>query len=281
LSETSEHRELKALFEAKLREWFGLSITEYPSSGHELDIIGMTHDGVKIYVEIVWSHSRTHFFQDMNMLQQSDAEVKVVVASPQIIKDAYMLREFTKVAVTQAEKGQCIHPEIIDGERLLSDSNYVDRQVKGVFTSLVDKVRQKPGHKKEVRIPSRKEEFNRQTAWAGDLEATLGRFIRVWQSFEEDESESKFNYLSNVLTIALHAADNMRLLQSKYELAMGAELDAEVTSLTNLLQRLGTSYSGFLDASIADSILRLGNEAYKLANAVLRSAYLKIGKLSE
>jgi len=79
-SESAQHRELKEIISKKLKEWTGATLQEYPSSGHELDVFGVTSTGISIYVEIIWSSSRTNFFRDMNMIQTSDANVKLVVA---------------------------------------------------------------------------------------------------------------------------------------------------------------------------------------------------------
>jgi len=55
VSETKEHLRLKQIMCQKLEEWFGVSITEYPSSGHELDVISISTNGVKLMVEIIWN----------------------------------------------------------------------------------------------------------------------------------------------------------------------------------------------------------------------------------
>jgi len=143
LSETPSHRRIKELLETKLRQWFGASISEYPSSGHELDVYAITHEGVRIYVEIIWTHSKTHFLQDMNALQQSDADVKLVVGSPEVINDVEMQREFTKVAISQTKLGKCIHDEILDGNAILSDPVYVEPKLHTIITNLVDSARKK------------------------------------------------------------------------------------------------------------------------------------------
>jgi len=153
LSESPQHKEIKKLLEAKLKDWFGLSITEYPSSGHELDILGVTSDGLNIYIEVIWTHSQAHFHKDMSMLQQSDADMKLVVGSPKILSDVSMVREFTKVAVSETEKGHCIYPEMLDGEKILSDSTYIDLDLKAILKSLVDKASRRLSQEKPVTKP--------------------------------------------------------------------------------------------------------------------------------
>ena len=153
MPESTQHKEIKKLLETKLKDWFGLSITEYQSSGHESDVLGVTSDGLKIYIEVIWAHSQSQFHKDMSMLQQSDADVKLVVGSPKILNDASMVREFTKVAISETEKDHCIHPEMLDGEKILSDSKYVDIDLKEILKSLVDKASRKLSQEKPVTKP--------------------------------------------------------------------------------------------------------------------------------
>ncbi len=140
ISETEQHRRLKELLAEKLKEWFGVCVPEYPSAGHELDIFGVTPEGVSIYIEIIWSPSRTHFLNDINMLQQSDADVKVAIASPEIISKEEFRREFSKVAIAQRREGQVFHGEMLNGEKILQNKGFMDSDLKGLFTQLVAQV---------------------------------------------------------------------------------------------------------------------------------------------
>src|SRR4030067_2874914 len=83
--ESKQHKMIKEILELKLHEWFGASLKEYPSSGHALDVFSVPASGICIYVEVVWNNSWSHFLSDMNMLQQSDANVKGVIGSPRVI----------------------------------------------------------------------------------------------------------------------------------------------------------------------------------------------------
>lgn len=121
-----------------MREWFGASISEYPSSGHELDVFAVTSSGVSIYVEVIWS--RSQFLSDINMLQQSDAAVKVVVAGPETIADGRLIREYEKVVVSQRRQGKAMPGYMLSGERILKDPEYVDHDLKERFIDLVDQV---------------------------------------------------------------------------------------------------------------------------------------------
>lgn len=134
-AETKEHRELKELFCKGIKKWIGASIEEYPSSGHELDIFGVTSEGISIYVEVIWTDTKTHFLSDINMLQQSDADIKLVVGSPGVIKKHN--REFSKVVVSQRRAGKIIHEEIVDGLKILQDSKYFEDDIKKLILELV------------------------------------------------------------------------------------------------------------------------------------------------
>jgi hypothetical protein len=98
LRESPQHVQVKELLEEKLRDRFGSAIQEYPSTGHELDVFSISSSGIDIYVEIIWAHSKLHFQSDIIMLHESDAKVKVVVSSPEIIADSNLLRTFNKGA---------------------------------------------------------------------------------------------------------------------------------------------------------------------------------------
>jgi hypothetical protein len=141
MPESDTHRALKQLLESKMKEWLGASIQEYPSSGHELDVFAITSSGVSVHIEIIWSHSKTRFLSDINMLQQSDAQAKLVVVSPMILADKWMTREFEKVVLAQRKQGKTILGDMLDGQRILKDSEYVDFDLRSVFENLVMQTR--------------------------------------------------------------------------------------------------------------------------------------------
>jgi len=141
MSESIEHRKIKEVLSVKLKEWLGASIKEYPSSGHRLDIYAITSDRISIYVEIIWSSSPQNFFRDLNLIQQSDADVKLVIASPEVLKNAYFCREFSKVAVAQRRLGVMIHGELLDGQKILESSEYLEKNVKKIVLDLIRIVR--------------------------------------------------------------------------------------------------------------------------------------------
>lgn len=141
MPESKSHVALKQLLVSKLKEWYGASIDEYPSSGHELDVFATTSFGVSIYTEIIWSASKTQFLSDINMLQQSDADVKLVVANPEIITNSELVREFSKVVISQRRQGIAIFGDLLNGQRILEDTHYVEDDLHSLVDQLISKVK--------------------------------------------------------------------------------------------------------------------------------------------
>jgi hypothetical protein len=139
-SESTQHKRLKEIIGAKLKEWTGATLQEYPSSGHELDVFAVTTNGVSIYVEIIWSSSRVNFFRDMNMIQTSDANVKLVLVSPKILNKTEFQREFEKVAIAQRRLNFAMHGNFIDGERILKEPEYLNTEFKDIVLRLLNQV---------------------------------------------------------------------------------------------------------------------------------------------
>jgi hypothetical protein len=115
MPESSSHAALKRLMMTKLKQWYGASIDEYPSSGHELDVVGVTISGVSIYIEVIWSPSRTQVLNDMNMLQESDANVKLVIVNPEILANTQSVRDYAKVVIAQRKQGRAIWGDMLNG----------------------------------------------------------------------------------------------------------------------------------------------------------------------
>jgi hypothetical protein len=141
MPESQSHAALKQLLVTKLKEWYGASISEYPSSGHELDVFAVTASGVSIYIEIIWSPTKTQFLSDINMLQQSDADVKLVVVNPEIMANTEMVREFGKVVIAQRKQGKVICGDLLNGVRIAESPEYVDDDSRGLIDRLVSQSR--------------------------------------------------------------------------------------------------------------------------------------------
>ena len=139
-SESPEDKKTKELISDRLKRWTGAGIEEYPSSGHELDVFAVTPEGVSIYIEIIWTATDRNFFRDMNMIQQSDAEVKLVVVNPKILDKGKYIREFSKVAISQRRIGFAMHGKLFNGTKLIKDSNYLDVEFKETLLGLIGQV---------------------------------------------------------------------------------------------------------------------------------------------
>ena len=139
-SESLQHRKIKEIICEKLKEWTGATLQEYQSSGHELDVFAVTPTGISIYVEIIWSSSRSNFFRDMTMIQSSDADVKLVVVSPRVLSNEKYQREFEKVAISQRRLNFAMYGDFIDGERMLNEPDYLETEIKGVVLGLLKHV---------------------------------------------------------------------------------------------------------------------------------------------
>jgi len=141
LQESTEHKTIKQVISTKLQEWTGATLEEYPSAGHELDIFAVTLNGISICVEIIWSPAKQNFYRDLSLIQQSDANIKLLIASPKILTNEDYQREFSKVAITERRKGVAMHGELIDGAKLLDDTKYLETEFKNIVLSLIDQVR--------------------------------------------------------------------------------------------------------------------------------------------
>lgn len=149
--ESGQHDRIKSMISERLKAWTGATLEEYPSSGHELDIYAMTPDSISLCVEIIWSNSVANFHRDLIIVQSSDANVKLVIASPGI--KAKCQREFEKVALAQRKLGYSIHGDLIDGQKILEDPEFVETEFRKIFTETLDQARKSRKHTIEVESP--------------------------------------------------------------------------------------------------------------------------------
>jgi hypothetical protein len=140
-SESSQHKRIKEIIYAKLKEWTGATLEEYPSSGHQLDVYAVTRLGISIYVEIIWTSSRSNFLRDMLMVHTSDADVKLVVVSPDILTNDEFQRQFEKVAISQRRLNFAMHGSFIDGDRILNEHDYLETELKKIVLRLINQVK--------------------------------------------------------------------------------------------------------------------------------------------
>jgi hypothetical protein len=88
-------------------------------------------------VEIIWTPSETHFLHDMNILQMSDAKIKIVIVNPAIYAKQKLVRMFQKTRISEMQKGNFIS-DMLDGKKVLEDENYLTDKVKTEILELIN-----------------------------------------------------------------------------------------------------------------------------------------------
>ena len=136
--ESREHFEIKKIVEDKMREWYGASIDEYYDSGHELDVFAMTSSGLNLYTEVIWHPSLNHLKNDMLILERSDADIKVVITNPEILRNYRLVKEYNKTVISQRNKGVKIWGRMINGERILKEDDFTNIELKQIYDSLIE-----------------------------------------------------------------------------------------------------------------------------------------------
>ncbi len=128
-NETDEHKRLKEIVRQKLEEWFGVSITEYPATGHELDVFSISiSNKLELMVEIIWTPTATNFYRDISIIYTSDATIKVVIVNPLILNKEEFVRYFNKLVISEAKRGLQLL-KMIDGKNLFND-DYLNNKFK-------------------------------------------------------------------------------------------------------------------------------------------------------
>jgi len=117
--ETNEHKRIKEIVLARLREIYGTGLSEYPDSGHVDDVYVITPNQIEIFVENVWTSTKSNFQRDLNILHRSKADVKILIVNPKILKNESLLREFEKTKMSEIRRGVAIS-DMIDGSLILS-----------------------------------------------------------------------------------------------------------------------------------------------------------------
>jgi len=150
MPESPSHIALKQLLITKLKAWYGASIGEYSSSGHQLDVFAVTSTRVSVHIEVIWSPSRTQFLRDMNILQQSDAGVKLAVVHPDMIADSQMVRDFHKIVLAQRKQGKMMHGDMLNGQEILEDPEFVEHDLRNFIEQLVTQAQTRPDESQKL-----------------------------------------------------------------------------------------------------------------------------------
>lgn len=146
--ETEEHKKIKEIVLENLKATYGSGLKEYPDSGNIDDVFVMTSDGIAIFVENVWASNKNNFYRDLNILRNSEANVKIFIVNPEILKDNKLQREYEKAIISERKRGRAIS-NLIDGSRILTDPNFVDSNFSTIVKKLISEAR-------KVGLPSKK-----------------------------------------------------------------------------------------------------------------------------
>jgi hypothetical protein len=134
MPESENHKKIKDLIYNKLNEWYGCSIPEYYDEAHELDVYAVTTDGISIYTEVIWTSTEGNFLRDLMIIQRANADLIFVVVNPILIEMPERVREYQKTQTSKRKSKQKMSP-MLNGDRILSDMNYVDYEIKQLIDS--------------------------------------------------------------------------------------------------------------------------------------------------
>lgn len=136
-NETNEHKMLKKILSSKLEEWLNVSLTEYHDSGHRLDVFAISTNGISIMIEIIWTATPTNFIRDLLIFLESDANIKIVIVNKQILSNDNLIKQFKKSKIKEIQQGVIVS-DLIDGNKLLEDENYLNQDFKNILYNLID-----------------------------------------------------------------------------------------------------------------------------------------------
>lgn len=132
-----KHTEIKEKIIKKMKRWYGSGITEYPQSGHRLDNFSVTLSGISLYIEIIWSDTKSNFQRDLLMISRAESEIKIAVVNPKILMKNELVREYEKEVASERRRGVKIWGTMINGDRILNDESYLDVEFKQILDSLL------------------------------------------------------------------------------------------------------------------------------------------------
>jgi hypothetical protein len=134
--ESEEHGRIKEIVLKKLKEVYGTGLTEYPQGGQINDVYVVTQNQGEIFVENIWTSTRSNFQRDLNILHRSPANIKILIASPEIVKDGKLCREFEKTRMSETKRGIAVS-NMIDGSKILNEPKFVDEEFPRIVRELV------------------------------------------------------------------------------------------------------------------------------------------------
>ncbi len=190
MSETAEHKGIKDIISRKLKEWYGAAITEHAVDGHKADVFAVTKEGKRILVEVIWTPSGANFDRDINIIHESEAEIKIVIVNPAILAQPKLNRKFEIVRIAQQRHGSTIS-ELIDGSLILRNSRFVDTE----FKSIVDQLLKTSGGLQIVFDPASPELLGEYKYESSELIRKVAR-TEIW-----NHSSEKARTVNGILTV--------------------------------------------------------------------------------
>lgn len=114
-------------------------LLEARARAHILDNYAITSDGITIYVEVIYDSSRSHFRDDLLIIERSKADLIFTIVNPDILENEDRIREYQKTQASKRKSGTKMS-SMINGDRILTDTNYVNFEFKQrVDTYLMEK----------------------------------------------------------------------------------------------------------------------------------------------
>jgi hypothetical protein len=122
---------------------------------------------------------------------------------------------------------------------------------------------------KDRAVPSL--EFASRSDSPNEVALSLEKFIKRWQRFEENGERAED--LQDVVTVALHTSDNLRMLHSRFSSSWTSDYQTNVAAVSDKLRQLGHSYTGSLDTRKYEEILSIGADSYKSSCELVRISF--------
>lgn len=127
-----------------MKDIYGIGLKEYPSSGHFNDVFIITPNRIEIFVETIWTSTKSNFQRDLNILHRSTASVKILIVNPNILKNTSLRKDFEKTRISERQRGIAIS-DMIDGSQILNDPEFVNVRFVEIVKELVNDVQMKKG----------------------------------------------------------------------------------------------------------------------------------------
>jgi hypothetical protein len=134
-----------------LRDSTGASIIELPDSGYEADVFAVTGDSIKIRIEVIATPTRTHFLSDLNSIQQSDSDVKLIICHPRILANTKLVRLFDKLVIAERSKERNPFPHMVSTEIFAEDPSHLESFYKELSLFIEEVRRRKSLNKNAVK----------------------------------------------------------------------------------------------------------------------------------